>query len=705
MQQPWASARRILIAALASVSLTVVPVAVPAAHAADESWSLSGSGWGHGVGMSQYGAREMAADGKDAKEILAHYYPGTTFDAVPDTATIAVNLRAGVTSSTMVTSALASGGGKVTVAAGDMTMTGDAASLRATPQSDGTGVAVTCGTCTPVTSMTGPSATISWDDDKTLISVDGTRYKDGRITISRAATGTAIHVVAQTRIHDEYLDYIAEVPWSWPAAALEAQAAAARAYALVAYARGVQQNCSCHVYNTTASQVFGGYPPADRLSSWDNWRAAVRATGTETSGYVPRHGGAVIEATYYSSSGGRTQNNEDVWVGDPQPYLRSVADPWSLRAGNPFATWTASVGATNLATAFRLPDVARLDLSSRFTSGAVDRAVATASDGRVSTVDGRTLAARVGLRSSYISRHGSRLGGSDRYATAARVAAAVPDGASAVVIAGGEQRSLVAATVGGPLAGVVGAPILLTRVGELPGETATELDRRAGALKTAYVLGGEGAVSSVVVNQLQGRGLTVVRLGGASRYETSQLVAEEIARHRSVTAVVVAEGRALSDVVSASGPSAALGHPILLTTATTLHPAAAASLAGLGPDRAYLAGGWIKGAAESAIKTAVPAVTRLSGADRYATSAALARAFAPRMGDYRTAVISSGLDVNLVDSISAGALQKPMILVRPTALPSAAQAGLQQLPGAGRIIAIGGTGVVSDAVLLAARRS
>lgn len=306
-----------------------------------------------------------------------------------------------------------------------------------------------------------------------------------------------------------------------------------------------------------------------------------------------------------------------------------------------------------------------------------------------------------GLNSAYLTRPASRHGGQDRYATAAAVAASMP-ASPAIVIASGESASPVDATLGGPLAGVLKAPILLTRTDVLPGPAVRELDRRGDALRTAYILGGTGVVSSTVERALNDRGLEVIRLGGDTRYGTAQQVASEIARLGSVTGVVVAESGAMADVVSASGPAAALGYPILLTPAASLHPLAAQSIRELGPSSAFIAGGLVTTGTEDHIDTAVASVTRLSGADRYATAATIARYFAPRMS-YNQVVISSGMDDNLVDSLSAGALRQPILFVRPTVVPAPTRDAIQRMPAAARVTAAGGTGAVSMAVVQALR--
>lgn len=675
------------------------------ATVATSPWSLSGSGWGHGVGMSQYGAWQMAVDGFTAAEILRHYYTGTTYDLVPDTPVISVNLLNKVASTTMATSALSTGGGSFSVTNGTTTMTGGlGAILTASAPSGGAGATITCTSCTPVTSVSGTRLTVTWDDDRTLLSVGGPRYRDGRVSVTRSGTSSTINVVAQVRLHDEYLDYVAEMPWSWHAEALRAQAAASRGYALAAYSGGTRSACDCHLYDHSVSQVFAGYPSAGNLPNWSRWTGAVRAAGSATHGYVVRHNGGIIQAFYSSSSGGRTQNNEDVWGGAPLPYLRSVSDPWSLRPANPRAAWTATRDRTAMASAFGLVDVVKLDLSGRYVSGSVRSALATSSTGVTSAITGAQLASRLGLFSSYVTRHAHRHGGADRYATAAAVASKVPVSASAVVIASGEPGSLIDATVGGPLAGAVSGPILLTRHSALPGPTIAELDRRSGSVRTAYILGSSGTVSETVASTLRSRELTVIRLGGPNRYETARLVAAEVARLRPVSSVVVAAGTAIPDVVSASGPSAALGQPILLSRPETLSPETAQSLNSLRPASAYLVGNWITGEAEESIRGSVPTVTRLSGPNRFATAAAIAAYFAPRMV-YDRVVISSGLDANLVDAISAGPLRQPMLFVVPTQLPAATRDAVQRLPRAAAVSAIGNTAAVSDAVHTDVRRS
>lgn len=683
--------------------VAAAPVAAAARTAAAAStWTLSGAGWGHGVGMSQYGAMEMARDGYTAPQILRHYYTGTDYTMVDDTAQVLVNLQHQTSSTTFSTSALATGGGALTVVAGGTSLTAPAGTT-ATVTASGSGVKVTCAGCSPATTATGTTAAVYWDDTKTLLSTGGARYRDGSVAVSRTPGASTLEVVGRMRLHDQYLDYIREVPWSWPAATLQAQAAAARGYALSAVRGGVRSACACHVYDTVQSQVFGGYPGSADLPYWKSWQAAVRAAGSSTQGYVVTYQGSVIQAYYASSTGGRTQNSEDVWS-SAVPYLRSVDDHWSLRSSNPRRAWVTRPATSSLGSAFGLPDVASLDLSSRYASGAVRTATATSSGGARASISGASLQARLGLYSSYVARPTERVDGSNRYAVAQAVAATHDQGASTVVIASGEDAGRADAAVAGPLAQALGAPLLLTQRGGLPAQTRAELARRSASLTRAVVVGGAPTVDDAVVTELRDRGLSVTRLGGRDRYEVSAAVARRVATERPVGAVVVASGWALADALGAGGPAGAVGEPILLTREDRLPDPVVAVLTDLGVSAARIVGGTpsVARGVETDLRARLSSVRRLDGADRYEVAAAVAAYYLPRLGAVTSVSLSSGEDRALTDALTAGSLGRPILLTRSTALPPATAAALQSMPALERVVGLGGTVSVSSGVLDAA---
>jgi SpoIID/LytB domain protein len=697
----------------------MIAAATTTTTATTAGWVLHGAGWGHGLGMSQYGAWEMAKDGYTASQILTHYYTGTTYDAVQDNQVIKVNIINGASSVTATSSALTSGGGAFTVTVGGTVMTGAAGGSVTFTRPDSTSVKAECASCSGATSLTGTSATLAWDslaNDATLMDIGGSKYRDGSTEVTPTPTSissTTLQVVNLVRIHDEYLDYLREMPWSWSSEALKAQAAAARGYALRKLSAGVQSACNCHLYDTIRDQVYGGYPSDADLPYWSGWKNAVRASGATTSGYVSRYNSSIIEALYMASSGGRTENNEDVWGGSAVPYLRGVDDHWSLRPSNPNAAWKQVTVGSSMASAFGLPDVVRLDLRNRTVNGGVKTATATSSTGATATITGdsfRGIATTSAAPYTYVKstaiRHlTQRFSGADRYAVAAAVAASVAPNATSVVIAGG--ATLPDASVSGPLAATLGAPLLLTTKSSLPTATVSELNRRGSTVKTAYVIGGTGVVSDTVVNQLQSRGLTVQRVAGVDRYDTAAKVAAQITARRTVSAVVIAGGFGLPDALGASGPASALVEPILLTPASGLASATRSGLTATGAKTARIVGGTavVSTTVDSQLTSLGVAFTRLSGSNRYATSSVVASFYRPLVPNTSEVVLTSGADANLVDSLVAGTRQRLMALTQPSSLVEAAATTLESTPLLETVSAVGGTSAVYASTLAAAANS
>jgi SpoIID/LytB domain protein len=701
------------------------PLAATAA-AATPGWALHGSGWGHGIGMSQYGAMEMARDGYKAPQILAHYYTGTTYNAVRDDMWVNVNIVYGASSVSAKSSALLSGGGSFQVTAGSTVMNGQNGDVVQFSRSGGL-VTATCGGCTTRTSLSGSALVLNWDHppvapsrttDRTLMMIGGTQYRDGAAVITPRAAG-GLNVVNQVTVHDEYLDYIAESPWSWSVEALKAQAAAARGYVLAKYQAlggNVQSKCNCHVFDTTVDQVYGGYSTVQSNGNalyWKNWKNAVHATGASntTTGYVAKYGANIIQAFFSSSSGGRTENNEDVWGGTPLPYLRGVADPWSLRSSNPNAHWKQTTSGPSMAGVFGLSDVARLDLRNRTANGGVKYATATSSSGAQRTIRGDSLRAIVAspggaVKSTMIRHLTGRLSGADRYASAAAVARRISTSASAVVIAGGDT-TLSDASVAGPLAATVAGPLLLTQRGKLPAATVTELNRRGSAVRTAYIVGGTGVVSDAVAQQLRSRGLAVTRLGGRDRYATSALVARAIKSKRSTPTVVVAGGNGLADALGASGPASALREPILLTQVDRLTPVTRDAIKAVGATQSRIVGGTavVGTAVQNELAAMGARPIRLAGANRYESSGAVAQFYRRYLPNTSEAVLTSGADTALVDSLVAGTLQRLVVLTKKSSLVEPAARTLQSTPALETVTAVGGTGALANSALTAAANS
>jgi len=174
-------------------------------------------------------------------------------------------------------------------------------------------------------------------------------------------------------------------------------------------------------------------------------------------------------------------------------------------------------------------------------------------------------------------------------------------------------------------------PLLFTAAGGLPADTAAELQRVLPPGGRVYLLGGTTAIGAPIAAEVASAGYDVVRLEGLTRVETALAVADEVRRRSDGGDVLLARATAPPDVPSAAwadavtaGAVAAAGAtPLLLTPGEALHPAVTAWLATDAPSRTVLLGGEV--ALSAAVADAVPAPQRVSGPDRVATAAAVAR--------------------------------------------------------------------------------
>ncbi len=385
-----------LIAIISALSVTSVRAEVPA------TFSFTGSGYGHGVGMSQIGAKVRALAGESATAILNYYYKDVSIVPVVDTHTVRVNLGHAVRAASFVT---ATPGAVIEIFAGDIGNSQDVLPLATLATRQKATFRVQGGVATFGT-IANSSLTIRWKGPDAVITVghpgETARYKYGQIQI-KVVKG-AMEVTNSLSMHDEYLLGISEVPSSWPSAALEAQVIASRSYALSKLGL-VKPSCDCHVYDHISDQNFVGYSKESEPRFGKNWRAAVMNThiDSNTSLAIVANG-KPVQAYYFSSSGGATQTTSDAW-GQATSYTHSVADPGSLDVKhNPrFVNWSASALQATVASAFLLPDIAALEILTRNTAGAVTSIKGIASDGSYKILRGDTFRSRVKIPSPYFS--------------------------------------------------------------------------------------------------------------------------------------------------------------------------------------------------------------------------------------------------------------------------------------------------------------
>ena len=350
--------------------------AEPVKTAAAASFVFSGRGYGHGAGMSQYGAMGQANDAKGYAEILAFYYPGTEIGPA-GLGTIRVLLAEGLAAATVSSS----------VAFRVRDVFGKTVSLPAGAASLGTDFMLTVADQAPV-ELTGPVSFLA--SAGAPLSLAGKRYR-GRIDVSLSSKQKKLLVVNAVGL-ESYLQGVVpqEMPSDWPEEALKAQAVAARSYALASRKPGG----AFDVYGDVRSQVYGGIAAENPRTS-----AAVQAT----KGEVLRYDGVIATTFFYSTSGGRTADATEV-LGKPLPYIVSTADPYDKVS--PWHTWgPVTVGAAKLATGLGVKGpITDLRLGTR-RDGRLRSVVVTGGAGE-QTVSGAAVRYAAGLRSTWVTSVG-----------------------------------------------------------------------------------------------------------------------------------------------------------------------------------------------------------------------------------------------------------------------------------------------------------
>ena len=203
----------------------------------------------------------------------------------------------------------------------------------------------------------------------------------GALAVRSAADGTLSLTV--TLPFEAYLDGIAEVPPSWPAAALEAQAIAARSYALANTGWSGAQGATLDtpICSTTSCQVYRGIP-VEPVKGIRRWYTAVR----QTTGLVLLTGGRPADTVYFSTSNGQTYGNEDVFGSAPLPYLRPVVE--RNDGASPTSRWRVRIGFRALATFLAAADAWPKGRAISGVSGDGSRVTITDGAGSTHVLDG-----------------------------------------------------------------------------------------------------------------------------------------------------------------------------------------------------------------------------------------------------------------------------------------------------------------------------
>jgi SpoIID/LytB domain protein len=362
---------RALIALVLTLSVTASGLAVSTTPAAAQrSITIEGGGWGHGVGMSQYGAKGQAEANRSYTEILQHYYQGVSVPNVGNPARWS-DVRVLLDQHNGALEVVPRGTVSVRNASGNQIGSAPANSVISFQRSGSS------------TTVRINGASLSNPGSRPYVDLGGTRavlrragagtigeYRHGRLEVSTGVAGCGANLCAVVRnmSMQQYLYGLAEMPSGWHVSALRAQAVAGRSYAAV---RLTNSNSGrlFDLHRTTQHQVYAGWAKEGEGSGFGaRWVGAVDTT----SGRVIQRNGVTLSAIYHSTSGGHTENSEYVWSGT-EAHLRAVADPWD--SGSPRHRWSRQYTLAELGSWFGVSNVRDIRVSGNIgVSGRLDKA-------------------------------------------------------------------------------------------------------------------------------------------------------------------------------------------------------------------------------------------------------------------------------------------------------------------------------------------
>ena len=369
--------------------LTTIPAhADPAISARSGSFTIRGAGWGHGWGMSQYGAYGAARKGLSWKQILAFYYRATRLSTLPSGTKIKVWVTADNDNSLRVlpASGLAvrdTAGHRYTVPIGPKYK-----SWRISRSGAGYRLSYRNSSGIYVTKSTGlTTGTWSFSTRSKIVKVvlPNGSVRPYRGTVALIKRGTSGRTVNNVLLEDYVKGVVpAEMPTSWAPHAVGAQAVAARSYAV--RLQKLAGNSGYDICDTTACQIYRGM-----ASETSGGNAAV----TATTGTIVTYRGVVALTQYASSNGGQSARGDF-------PYLASQRDPYDGVIKS--QAWTRTLSASSISRAWpSVGTVKQLQITSRDGAGAWGgrvKAIKIIGTARSTTVSGSTFQRMFGMRSS-----------------------------------------------------------------------------------------------------------------------------------------------------------------------------------------------------------------------------------------------------------------------------------------------------------------
>ena len=360
---------------------------------AQATTTISGRGFGHGRGMSQYGAQGAAIAGKNLKQILDFYYPGTAVGKA--TGNLRIRLTADSTDGVRV---VAANNLRLRDLKAGKVYTLPKASTRSQWSIDPYGEHGT-----RVSSFDAKKRTWTvWRTLKGMAQFEGPGVIALILPTGRQATYRGIIRATDTAgSHQDTVNVVSletylrgvvprEAVVTWRPVALQAQAVAARTYAV--YHRKRAGNRAYDLCDTIACQVYGGYGDEE---------PSTNAAVTATAGQIRLYRNTPIIAEFSSSNGGATA------AGDT-PYQLIKADSWDAYPGNrnPNASWTVTRPTAQLQAAFGVGAIRSLRVIARTGvgpgGGRVLKVEAVGASGK-KVLTGDQLRGKLSLRSAWFS--------------------------------------------------------------------------------------------------------------------------------------------------------------------------------------------------------------------------------------------------------------------------------------------------------------
>ena len=693
---------RVLIAVSSAILLATLLAVPTTARAADLVFTIRGGGYGHGIGLSQWGSQGFALQGYTYDRIIKRYFQGgVTIAQATANPVVRVNLdkaAAARTSWTVraVDAALTISWGSpaVTVtlpANADYTMTYTGAFIRV---KDAAGTTLHT-TSTPllldpvgedalfqIKDASGPVLHSSYPNGYPYM-----RWR-GRLQLSGSGVDGLLAVNLVSLKHYLYGVVPRESPASWHVEALKSQAVVAHSYAKAKIDPDDNGLTGSVLRCTTADQVYGGHSRMSNGTVVKHEDSRTNLAVDTTLGKLVKYGSTIVQTFFFSSSGGHTANIEDVWgsAATPRPYYTGVPDPYEAVAGSPHLSWEVKKTGSQIGTALGSSSPVVGVTVERGVSGYPKKTTFRFADGRTTARTSDQVRVALGLKSPNFAISGfpmERVQGPDRYATAAAVSRQAFSGtAPTVVLASGQDYP--DALAGSALAGASKGSLLLSAKTYLPDSTRAELKRLAPA--KVYIMGSSAALSTAVDSAVKSvlTTATVERVQGPNRYDTAVEAARRVAAIAPLSKVIVVSGTAWPDAAAASALAYAKSYPVLLMRPAEVGDSASVFLAQYRPETALFVGG--ANIVSDSIKSAVGKLTgkatlRLSGPNRYETAAAVARHSVTVEGFGVTeAYLATGL--NYADALTGGMLaglqRQPLLFMQRDACPGGTAAFLRE---------------------------